>query len=64
MLFRSRDAEIAHDLPGGEWRRIQRASGYRYILVNGQVTIENDLETHTYSGELLRFGSARLARAA
>ncbi len=57
-------ATIAHDLPGGEWRRIQRAIGYRYILVNGQVTIENDLETHTHSGQLLRHGAGRLAAAA
>ena len=34
--------EIAHDLPGGEWRRIQRAQGYKYVLVNGEVTIRND----------------------
>ncbi len=50
--------EIAHDLPGGEWRRIQRARGYRYVLVNGAVTIENDRETNTYSGRLLRHGRA------
>ncbi len=49
---------VTHDLPGGEWRRIQRAKGYRYVLVNGQVTIENDTETHTYSGRLLRHGHA------
>jgi len=49
-------AEIAHDLPGNEWRRIQRASGYRYIIVNGQVTIKDDEETNTYSGQLLRHG--------
>ncbi|MGE0659490.1 MAG: amidohydrolase family protein, partial [Reyranellaceae bacterium] len=42
--------EIAHDLPGGEWRRIQRASGYRYVLVNGEVTIENDQQTGRHSG--------------
>jgi len=52
-------AEIAHDLPGGEWRRIQRASGYRYILINGQVTIENDAQTNVFSGQLLRHGVAR-----
>ena len=57
-------AEITHDLPGGEWRRIQRAQGYRYILVNGEVTIEHDQETHRYSGSLLRFGHAKIARAA
>jgi N-acyl-D-aspartate/D-glutamate deacylase len=48
--------EIVHDLPGGEWRRIQRASGYRWILVNGEVTIKDDVETHTFSGQLLRHG--------
>ena len=48
--------EVVHDLPGGEWRRVQRASGYRAVLVNGQVTIENDEQTATYSGRLLRHG--------
>ncbi|PJK28960.1 N-acyl-D-amino-acid deacylase family protein [Minwuia thermotolerans] len=48
--------EIVHDLPGGEWRRIQRASGYRYVLVNGEVTIKDDQQTETYSGRLLRHG--------
>jgi len=51
--------EIAHDLPGGEWRRIQRARGYRYILINGEVTIEDDAQTNVYPGALLRHGSAR-----
>jgi N-acyl-D-aspartate/D-glutamate deacylase len=50
-------AEVAHDFPAGEWRRIQRARGYRWILVNGEVTIEDDRETHVHSGRLLRHGS-------
>ncbi|MGH7964396.1 MAG: N-acyl-D-amino-acid deacylase family protein [Candidatus Binatia bacterium] len=50
--------EIAHDLPGGEWRRVQRAEGYRYVLVNGEVTIENDQPTGVTSGKLLRHGQA------
>lgn len=50
--------EIVHDLPGGEWRRIQRATGYRYVLINGEVTIENDRQTGTHSGVLLRGGKA------
>ena len=29
-------AEVPHDLPGGEWRRVQRAAGYRYVLVKGE----------------------------
>ncbi|NRA08335.1 MAG: amidohydrolase family protein [Myxococcales bacterium] len=48
--------EVAHDFPGDEWRRVQRASGYRYVLVNGDVTIEDDKETRSYSGRLLRHG--------
>ncbi len=50
------EEEIVHDLPAGEWRRIQRASGYRFVLVNGEVTIADDEPTETYSGQLLRHG--------
>jgi len=50
--------EVAHDFPGGEWRRIQRAKGYRFVIVNGEVTIEEDRETHRHSGRLLRHGAA------
>jgi N-acyl-D-amino-acid deacylase len=53
----ARPGEVAHDLPGGEWRRIQRADGYRWVLVNGEVTIEDDKETATHSGRLLRHGT-------
>jgi N-acyl-D-aspartate/D-glutamate deacylase len=49
--------EVAYDFPGDEWRRIQKAFGYRYVLVNGDVTIEDDKETRNYSGKLLRHGA-------
>ena len=49
-------AEIVHDLPGGEWRRIQRASGYRWIVVNGRVTMRDGVQTGVCSGALLRHG--------
>ena len=48
--------EVVHDLPGGEWRRVQRASGYRSVMVNGHETISEDTQTETYSGHLLRHG--------
>ena len=48
--------EVVHDLPGGEWRRIQKASGYKNVIVNGEITIEDDQQTETYSGKLLRHG--------
>jgi N-acyl-D-aspartate/D-glutamate deacylase len=46
--------EKLEDQPGGEWRRVQRAKGYRFILVNGEVTIEEDRELGRYSGQMLK----------
>jgi N-acyl-D-aspartate/D-glutamate deacylase len=43
--LRLNPVEIVHDLPGGEWRRVSRPSGYRFVLVNGTVTIDDDKET-------------------
>ena len=51
--------EIMHDLPAGDWRRVQRAEGYRWIMVNGQVTFENGTCTGATPGGLLRFGQAK-----
>ena len=48
--------EIVHDFPGGEWRRVKRAEGYRQIIVNGQVTLEDGQPTGAMSGKLLRSG--------
>lgn len=50
--------EIAYDFPGGEWRRVQRAAGYRWIMVNGEVTFEEGKSTGATPGKLLRHGSA------
>ncbi len=48
--------EVVRDLPGGEWRRVQRARGYRHVLVNGVPTIEDDRELPGAPGRLLRGG--------
>ena len=50
--------EIAHDLPGGDWRRVRKAEGYRWTLVNGQVTLEDGAPTGPMPGKLLRHGAA------
>ena len=47
---------VVHDLPGGEWRRVQRARGYRYIMVNGEVTLVDGQPTNLTPGLLLRHG--------
>ena len=54
------DMEVVHDLPGGEWRRIQRAVGYRYIMVNGEVTFVDGKETGATPGLVLRHGGANV----
>jgi N-acyl-D-amino-acid deacylase len=50
--------EIVHDLPGGEWRRVQRPEGYRSIIVNGVETFEEGRCTGATPGKLLRHGHA------
>jgi N-acyl-D-aspartate/D-glutamate deacylase len=44
----------ATDFPGSEWRRIQKPTGIRYILVNGSVTFEDNHCTEALPGKLLR----------
>src|SRR6516162_5094379 len=49
-------SEVAEDLPGGEWRRIQKSKGYDWILVNGQITFENGEPTGALPGKFLHNG--------
>jgi N-acyl-D-aspartate/D-glutamate deacylase len=50
--------EISYDFPGGEWRRVQRAKGYRSIIVNGVETFDEGRCTGATPGKLLRHGTA------
>lgn len=50
--------EVTHDLPAGEWRRVQRAKGYRSIIVNGVETFAEGKCTGATPGKLLRHGHA------
>jgi N-acyl-D-aspartate/D-glutamate deacylase len=46
--------ETIQDLPDGDWRRVQKADGYSYILVNGQVTFDHGKCTNALPGKVLR----------
>jgi N-acyl-D-aspartate/D-glutamate deacylase len=46
--------QIAFDLPGGAQRFIQRADGYRYTIVHGEVVQENGEDTGARPGRLIR----------
>lgn len=56
--LRMRPPEVAHDFPGGEWRRIRKADGYHATIVNGVVTFEGDDCSGATPGRLLRHGRA------
>jgi N-acyl-D-aspartate/D-glutamate deacylase len=43
-----------HDVPAGEWRRVQFAEGIHWILVNGVVTFKDDECTGATPGKLFR----------
>merc|ERR1719456_914730 len=53
------EQEVSYDFPGGEWRRIKKAEGYNYTIVNGQVTFEGLRCTGSTPGRLLRHGKAQ-----
>jgi N-acyl-D-aspartate/D-glutamate deacylase len=48
--------EAVWDLPGGEWRRVQRANGYHHIFVNGVETFTDGECSGATPGKLLRHG--------
>jgi N-acyl-D-amino-acid deacylase len=49
-----RPMETVHDLPDGDWRRVQKADGYRFIIVNGQITFEDNVCSGALPGKMLR----------
>jgi len=53
-----RAPEVAHDLPAGGRRLIQRADGYTATLVAGQVTYRDGTPTDALPGRLLRGAQA------
>src|SRR5207245_9226140 len=53
-----RPMEIVHDIPAGEWRRVQKAEGYHWIMVNGQVIFEDRQCTGATPGRLRSHGRA------
>jgi len=48
------ELEVRADLPAGATRLMQRAAGYRTVLVNGEVVLRDDELTGTRPGELIR----------
>jgi N-acyl-D-aspartate/D-glutamate deacylase len=56
--------EVANDLPGGDWRKVKRAVGIRYIGVNGDITFEDGVETGATPGRMVADDAPPPARRA
>ncbi|VWX50588.1 amidohydrolase family protein [Novosphingobium sp. 9U] len=48
---------IAHDLPGGDWRRTVPARGVDYVLVNGTVIMDHGQPSGDYPGQVVELQS-------
>ena len=46
--------EMVSDLPGGAKRLIQRADGYKYTIVDGQVVMQDGIDTGARPGQVVR----------
>lgn len=44
---------VAHDLPGGDWRRTVPARGVEYVLVNGNVILDHNQTSGEHPGALI-----------
>ncbi|TMA68359.1 MAG: hypothetical protein E6J73_00595 [Deltaproteobacteria bacterium] len=51
----TQEPEYVQDLPGGETRMIQNATGVPYTVVNGEIVIENGAATGECPGKVLRY---------
>ncbi|BAN00863.1 N-acyl-D-amino-acid deacylase family protein [Ilumatobacter coccineus] len=53
LFFDMSRYDIVHDMPNGDWRRRGKAGGYRYIIVNGEVTHENGVSNGQTPGQVV-----------
>jgi len=49
--------EMRYDLPAEDWRRYRQSFGYRYILVNGEITHRDDRSTGSTPGSFVTVSS-------
>lgn len=54
---------VLHDLPDGDWRRVVKASGIEFIIVNGEITFHHDVHTGNLSGRMISNKGATLDKA-
>ncbi len=53
LAYDSNAYEVIHDLPDGDWRRVVRAQGIKWCVVNGHVTMKDGKPTGATPGTML-----------
>ena len=53
LYFDMSQYEHVYDLPNGDWRKMAKAGGYSYIVVNGEITHDHDKPTGVTPGRLV-----------
>ena len=56
--LRLRAPEMVYDLPAGGRRFVQRAEGYKYTIVSGEVVFADGQPTGALPGRVIRGGAA------
>ncbi|MEZ4279791.1 MAG: hypothetical protein R3F21_09290 [Myxococcota bacterium] len=56
LEIRERLRQSLARMPGDEYRITSNGTGYRWVVVNGRITIEDHQPTNVHSGVLLRHG--------
>ncbi len=49
--------ELVHDFPSGSPRYIQKSTGFRATIINGQISLMDGELTDKRAGQVLRFGA-------
>ena len=47
---------LLNDLPGGERRFVQEAKGIQYVIVNGEILLNQGKQSGALAGQMLRAG--------
>jgi N-acyl-D-amino-acid deacylase len=55
--------EVLEDTPGGHYRRVVRAQGIEFVMVNGEMIVERGATTNALPGRIVANGGAALDRA-
>ncbi|WP_299697617.1 hypothetical protein [Hydrocarboniphaga sp.] len=64
LWIKGMEYKYRYDMPNKDWRRYLPTGGYRYTVVNGELTLEDGKPTGALPGAVLRVTTAQATAAA